>query len=233
MPGHQHVRRRHQEQAAEDVNDPVEPVDEHRAAGDHDAAQHHRPQHAPEQHPVLVGQGHSEVGEDQGDDEDVVQAQGFFHHVPGEKIQGRLLAAQLLDQPAAEMDPVVFVDEVHPDVERQGQHHPEHRPGHRLAQGNFPRLAVEHPQVQDEHQENKQQESDPGQVRQESPRRRLSNRLLYRSARTDSTVCYGRPRKTFCRFGKGVEKPGPVGEPFFPVDPKPLPQSLWPPLPSL
>ncbi len=48
------------------------------------------PENAPVQHPMLVSRGHAEVGENQGDDKDVVHREGQLDEVAGDKLEGLL-----------------------------------------------------------------------------------------------------------------------------------------------
>src|SRR5690606_28794345 len=45
---------------------------------------------APKQHPVRGFRGDGKLGEQQGENEQVVHAEGFFNEVAGEKLQARL-----------------------------------------------------------------------------------------------------------------------------------------------
>jgi len=88
-------------------------------SGDHGAAHHQRPQNAPEQQPVLVGRRHPEPGQDQGNDEDVVQAEGLLDDIAGEELQGGGRPVQT-SRPA-DAEPVLVVHDVDQGVEGQGE----------------------------------------------------------------------------------------------------------------
>ncbi|MNE21864.1 hypothetical protein D3C80_1150450 [compost metagenome] len=79
----------------------MEVFDDGRTAGDHDTAQDDDAEDAPEQHAVLILAGNGEIGEDHGDDEDIVHRQAFFDHEAGDIFHRRLLAG-LVPDPAAE-----------------------------------------------------------------------------------------------------------------------------------
>jgi hypothetical protein len=116
-----------------------------RAGGDEGAAHHQRAQDAPEQHAVLVRGRHGEVGEEEGDDEDVVDRQRLLHQVAGQELQRRLAAREVPDA----------------GVERHRQRDPDGAPRRRLAQAHRVRLAMEHAQVQRQHHEHGGVEAHP------------------------------------------------------------------------
>src|SRR5687768_15719601 len=60
---------------AEDPDDPVITMDQLRPEPDHRPAHPQRADDAPEEHAMLIYSRHTEVGEDQRDDENVVDAQ--------------------------------------------------------------------------------------------------------------------------------------------------------------
>src|SRR5262249_47687247 len=60
------------QEAAKNVDNPVEAVEQRGPDKDHRQAHHQRPQHAPEKDAVLVLGGHLEVREDQQEDKEVV-----------------------------------------------------------------------------------------------------------------------------------------------------------------
>ena len=61
-----HADSREDQEGAEDVDDPVEALDEDGAGADHRAAHEERAEDPPEEHPVLVLGRDPEVGEDRG-----------------------------------------------------------------------------------------------------------------------------------------------------------------------
>ena len=110
-------------------------MDQRDAHGDHGGAHDQGAQDAPEQHLVLVQAGHAEVGKDQQEDEQVIDAEGLFEQVAGEKHQGHFLP---------------FVD-VQAGIEHQGQRNPQRAPQQRLAHPDDVLAAVKHPQIQRQH----------------------------------------------------------------------------------
>ncbi len=66
----------------------MEVGDEGGADADHGAAHDECAEDAPEEDAVLVAGGDGEGAEDHGDDEDVVDAEGFFDDVAGEVFGG-------------------------------------------------------------------------------------------------------------------------------------------------
>ena len=79
----EHLPPREHQERAEQVQDPGEVVDEHRAAGDEDRPEYQGTEYAVEQHAVLVLPGDGEVGEDQREHEDVVDRQRLLDQVAG------------------------------------------------------------------------------------------------------------------------------------------------------
>ncbi len=59
---------------------------------DEDEAEHEGAEHAPEQHPELIGAGHREVAHDDGPHEDVVDRQALLDQVARDVLAGRLPA---------------------------------------------------------------------------------------------------------------------------------------------
>ena len=57
VAGEQQLARRVQQEGPEDEQHPFEPGDQRDAGEDEPGAQHQRTEHAPEQHPALVGAG--------------------------------------------------------------------------------------------------------------------------------------------------------------------------------
>ena len=71
------------------------------AEPDHQAAQQHGGEDAPEQHPVLGGPRDAQRRQDHRDDEDVVHGQRLLDHEPGDVFLARL-TAEIPPDPAAE-----------------------------------------------------------------------------------------------------------------------------------
>ncbi len=113
-----HPDRRDQQERAEQVERPAEPLDQGGPGGDEEAAQHERAEHAGEQYPALVGGGHRERLEQQGEHEDVVDAQCLLDQIGGE-----VLAAGL---PA----PAQHHDQAEPGARRQPGRADQHGPPH-------------------------------------------------------------------------------------------------------
>jgi hypothetical protein len=136
----QHLDAGEQQEGREDVEDPAEVADQRRAQADHDGAQHDDADDPPEQHPVLVLPRNGEIGQDQGDDEDVVHRQREFDQIAGVVLKRRL-APEIPQHIAAERqadrdveggleeallrpdDVVLFVED--PEIQpEQGAHQP-------------------------------------------------------------------------------------------------------------
>src|SRR4051794_37285001 len=64
----------------------METPDQRDPEPDHDRAHHDRSENSPDQDPVLVLRRHPEIGEDEDEDKDVVDAQRILDEVPGEEI---------------------------------------------------------------------------------------------------------------------------------------------------
>ena len=88
---------------------------------------------------------HAETGEDQRDDEDVVQRQRKFDDVAGDEFNGFLASAP--------------VDQRH--GKQQGQRNPKRAPRQRLPEFDGTRAPVKHTQVQREKKKHAEDETDP------------------------------------------------------------------------
>jgi hypothetical protein len=95
----QHLDAGGDQEGAEDVEDPVVFLHQRRADADHDAAQHDHRDDAPDQGAVLVLPRDSEEGEDQADDEDVVDGQRLLDEEAGEVGQAGMRAVGRGDLP--------------------------------------------------------------------------------------------------------------------------------------
>src|SRR6266852_5875239 len=120
-------------------------MDQGHAQADHSAAHHQRPKDPPEQYAVLVMSLHREVFEQQHKNEQIVHAERFFNQVAGEEFQRR--------------SPAVPVQQA--EVEPERHHHPDHAPGPRLADRDDVRPAMEYTEVQRQHEQHEDVESDP------------------------------------------------------------------------
>ncbi|MNJ55800.1 hypothetical protein D3C77_513180 [compost metagenome] len=130
--GEQHLYSGNQQEGTEHIEDPGELLDQGAAYADHDRAQHHHAEDAPEQHPVLVEAGDGEVAEDHRHDEDIVHGQRLLDQEPGVELQGTLCAQLPPDPPAKQ----------HTDTEIAGVQQ------QAFAHLDFVSLAMQHAQVQ-------------------------------------------------------------------------------------
>ena len=78
-----------EQERAEDVEHPVEALDDRHAGEDERRPQDQRPEDAPEQHAVLVLRRHEEVAQDQRPDEHVVDAEALLDQVARDVLAGR------------------------------------------------------------------------------------------------------------------------------------------------
>ena len=122
------------EEAAHHVEHPVELFDERRAEADHHAAHDQCAKDAPEQDPVLLLQGHAEIGEDERDDEDVVHREAQLDDVAGDELDGFARRTVQVDEAG----------------EGHRQREPQGGPTERLAELHDVRRAVEDAEVQRE-----------------------------------------------------------------------------------
>jgi hypothetical protein len=100
--GHdQHLDAGGDQERAEDVEDPVVLLHQRSADADHDAAQHDHRDDAPDQGAVLVLPRDREEGEDQADDEDVVDGQRLLDEEAGEVGQAGMRAVDVVIWPAS------------------------------------------------------------------------------------------------------------------------------------
>jgi hypothetical protein len=130
---------REEQDPTEDEDHPVEPLQQGSASQDEPEPQADRPDHTPEQHPVLMFGGNGEVGEDQDEHENVVHRQA-----PLDEVAGQELARALAAQPGP-----------HQTGEPGSHGHPDRRPGQRLAERHEVAPTMGHSQI-------KGQEDDDG-----------------------------------------------------------------------
>lgn len=142
---------------AEHVDDPAELVDQCHAEEDHQRAEHHGPQHAVEQHLVLVLPRNAERGEDERDDEDVVHAQRQLDQVAGDVFHHGGGGGEA----RGVLHPSVPKGQVHNPGEQGRAAHPDGRPGAGLLGGDHMRVLVEHPEVQRQRPDDEGDEGDP------------------------------------------------------------------------
>ncbi len=114
-----------QQDAAEHQEDPVEPVQGRGAQGDEDAPQDEGADDAVEEHPLLERLGDGEGGEQQHEDEQVVDAQGLLDQVAGVVLQATVGAVGVPDVQA----------------EQEGEGDVERRPGDGLPHRHLVGLA--------------------------------------------------------------------------------------------
>src|SRR3546814_10235709 len=80
------------EEGAEDVQHPLEALDQRHAGEDEDGAQHECPEDAPEQNTELVGGGHPEERQDHRPHEHVVDREALLDQEAGEVLAAGLAA---------------------------------------------------------------------------------------------------------------------------------------------
>ena len=71
------------QESGEDIEDPIEFLDQRRARCDHDTTQHNHRQNAPQQGAILIRPRDGKEGEDQADHEDIVDRQRLFDEESG------------------------------------------------------------------------------------------------------------------------------------------------------
>ena len=120
--------------ATENVDDPLEPLQQQRAQPDHDQPHHDRAQDAPLEHLRLRLGRHAEVTEDQDEDEEVVDAEGELDQVPGVVLERMLRALPPPENSA----------------EQQGEDDEPAAPAHRLLDRQDVGPPVEDAQVEDQ-----------------------------------------------------------------------------------
>ena len=154
------------------------------AEPDHDAAEHQRPEHAPVQDAVLVGERHAEVAEDQRDHDHVVERERVLDDVAGQVLQHRVPAVELLRRVRRDARPVVLEQREDHAGERERERDVEEGPGQRLARADHARRAVEDAQIHGEEHEDQRQESGPDQHGHSLnyPRREARRALARRAA---------------------------------------------------
>ena len=134
-----------EEQEAEDVDRPVEGLDDGGAQADEDRAEHDRAEDPVEEHPVLERERDDERREDQREDEDVVDRQAELEQVPGQ-VRGAILGAAGREDERPE---------------RQAQPDVEGAEGRGLAERRGMRPSIEDEQVQGQDRADGDGEDDP------------------------------------------------------------------------
>ena len=87
-----------EEKRAEEVENPVEALHQRDPEPDHGAAHEERADDSPHQHAMLILPAHLEVGKNENEDEDVVDAERIFDDVAGEEIERCLRPFQVPDE---------------------------------------------------------------------------------------------------------------------------------------
>jgi len=95
-----HSHRGDHQERAENVDDPVQPVDQFDPGKDERQPHDKGAQDSPEQHLVLIDRGDSEIREQEKEDEQVIYAERFFDEVSGQKFERRLPAPPVMDKRA-------------------------------------------------------------------------------------------------------------------------------------
>src|SRR5262249_47292055 len=75
------------EQGTEDIENPVQPLQQRNASNNEDGAHHECAKNPPEEDFMLVASWHLEVREDQDEDKDVVDAKRLLDQVAGEEFE--------------------------------------------------------------------------------------------------------------------------------------------------
>ena len=178
MIGAEQLESRVQQESPEEIEDPIEPRDQRGARADHRAAQDQRAQDSPEQQAMLVAGIDAKILEDQQENENVVQAEGFFDDVAGKKLEAGP-AAMRKENPRAKTkrksDPCRALDR-------------------RFAQRNDVRAPVKQSQIEQQEQRDAGVEGDP-----ERPGAHLGHALVWASH------CGGNPQLLeFCAVVLGL-----------------------------
>src|SRR5215469_8489077 len=134
-----------EQESAEQVDDPVERLQEDNPQRDHYATQHKGTQDTPKKHPVLIGCRYTEGGEKQHKDEDVINTKRFFDQVAREKLQRRFGSSEV----------------VNTRVEDHRQCNPHEAPGQCLLDRNGMGFAMKDAYVKYKHRQNEDVKSYP------------------------------------------------------------------------
>jgi hypothetical protein len=133
------------EDGAEDIDGPVEALEEGGTGEDEDGPHDERAEDAPEEHPVLILGGDGEGGEDEDEYEDVVDRQRLLDEVARTELHGPLWS-ELPGNEAAKDG---------------GEDDPDEAPAGGLLHGDLVRLFVEEAKVEREHGGDKGDEASP------------------------------------------------------------------------
>ena len=141
------------EECAENVENPFEPLHQCRADKNHEGAQDDGAEHAVKEDAVLVFRGNFEVTENHQENKDVVNGKGFFEDVAGEKFESLFFGND------GAVKGVACQLEIEPACEGTGYGDPDATPGDGFFDTDFMRAAFfkrEH--VDDDHDENSGEE---------------------------------------------------------------------------
>src|SRR6266540_1141514 len=141
----QHPQAGQHQDAAKDVYDPLEALQQQGAERDHDEPHHDRAENPPFQHLRLRGGGDAEIGEDQNEDEEIVDAERELDQVAGVVLEGVLPPLPPQDQ----------------ETESKGKGDEPETPAHRLLEPQRVRAPVEYSQVQDQQPDHQRREAEP------------------------------------------------------------------------
>ena len=135
-----------QEERAEDRQQPGEALDGRDTGDDEERPHGDGADDAPEQDAVLEVVRDLEVGEDEDEDEQVIDREGQFQDVAGGEQLGVLRTAPSGQQ----------------EAKRDGQGDPDDAPRHRLLEGGLVVGLIEDPQVEGQHAHHEAEEGHPG-----------------------------------------------------------------------
>lgn len=93
----QQLNPRQRQDAAEDVDREVEPLQKKPSGQDESRAHDQSAQHTPEEHPMLKLRGDGESLEDHDKDEEIVGRQGLLQQIPGGELQPAIEAVGVVD----------------------------------------------------------------------------------------------------------------------------------------
>src|SRR5438128_11462581 len=123
---HGHFDAGHNEQGAEDIEDPVQPLEQRNASKNEHGPYHQCTKNPPEEDCVLVARWHLEIREDQHEDKDVIDTERLFDQVAGEEFERWLWP----------------IPGIHAESEEESQSDPEATPEERFFQRDLVRSAM-------------------------------------------------------------------------------------------
>ena len=92
-----HPPRADQQKCAEKIEDKIESLHQRDTQDNHHPAHHQRTDDSPDQSAMLGQRGNAEVGEDQNENENVINAERILDHVAGQKLERFVRAADFPD----------------------------------------------------------------------------------------------------------------------------------------